>query len=37
LLEAALWHGGEADAVKRRFMALGAADRQALLAFVQSL
>jgi CxxC motif-containing protein (DUF1111 family) len=37
VLEAVLWHGGEADAVKHRFMALGAADRQALLAFVQSL
>jgi CxxC motif-containing protein (DUF1111 family) len=37
VLEAVLWHGGEAEAVKHRFMALGAADRQALLAFVQSL
>jgi len=37
VLEAALWHGGEAESVKQRFMALPAADRQALLAFVQSL
>ena len=37
VLEAVLWHGGEASGVKGRFMALGAADRQALLAFVQSL
>jgi CxxC motif-containing protein (DUF1111 family) len=37
VLEAVLWHGGEADKVKQRFMALPAADRQALLTFVQSL
>jgi CxxC motif-containing protein (DUF1111 family) len=37
VLEAVLWHGGEGEAVKRRFMALTAPDRQALLAFVQSL
>jgi CxxC motif-containing protein (DUF1111 family) len=37
VLEAVLWHGGEAETVKRRFMGLAAADRQALLAFVQSL
>jgi CxxC motif-containing protein (DUF1111 family)/cytochrome c553 len=35
--EAVLWHGGEADKVKQRFVALPAADRAALLAFVQSL
>jgi CxxC motif-containing protein (DUF1111 family) len=37
VLEAVLWHGGEAESVKQRFIALQAADRQALLAFVQSL
>jgi len=37
VLEAVLWHGGEAEGVKQRFMALPMADRQALLAFVQSL
>jgi CxxC motif-containing protein (DUF1111 family) len=37
VLEAVLWHGGEADKVKQRFIALPAADRQALLTFVQSL
>jgi CxxC motif-containing protein (DUF1111 family) len=37
VLEAVLWHGGEAENVKQRFMALAAADRQALLAFVGSL
>ena len=37
VLKAVLWHGGEAEKVKERFMALAAADRQALLAFVQSL
>jgi CxxC motif-containing protein (DUF1111 family) len=36
-LEAVLWHGGEAEAVKRRVMALPASDRAALLAFLQSL
>jgi CxxC motif-containing protein (DUF1111 family) len=35
--EAVLWHGGEADKVKARFIALPAADRTALLAFVNSL
>ena len=37
VLEAALWHGGEAQRVKERFMALPAADRDALVAFVMSL
>jgi CxxC motif-containing protein (DUF1111 family)/mono/diheme cytochrome c family protein len=37
VLEAALWHGGEAQKVKERFMALPAADRDALVAFVMSL
>jgi CxxC motif-containing protein (DUF1111 family) len=35
--EAVLWHGGEAEKVKARFIALPAADRAALLAFVNSL
>jgi CxxC motif-containing protein (DUF1111 family)/cytochrome c553 len=35
--EAVLWHGGEAETIKGRFIALPAADRAALLAFVQSL
>jgi CxxC motif-containing protein (DUF1111 family) len=35
--EAVLWHGGEAEKVKGRFVALPAADRAALLAFVSSL
>jgi CxxC motif-containing protein (DUF1111 family)/cytochrome c553 len=37
LLEAVLWHGGEADAVKKRVLALSAADRTALVAFLKSL
>jgi CxxC motif-containing protein (DUF1111 family) len=37
VLEAVLWHAGEAEKVKQRFMALATTDRQALLAFVQSL
>ena len=37
VLEAALWHGGEAQKVKERLMALPAADRNALVAFVMSL
>lgn len=37
VLEAALWHGGEAQKVKERLMALPAADRDALVAFVMSL
>lgn len=35
--EAVLWHGGEASKVKERFVALSAADRAALLAYVMSL
>jgi CxxC motif-containing protein (DUF1111 family) len=35
--EAVLWHGGEASKVKAAFIALPAADRAALLAFVSSL
>jgi CxxC motif-containing protein (DUF1111 family) len=37
VLEAVLWHGGEASKVKERFVALSAADRSALLAYVMSL
>jgi CxxC motif-containing protein (DUF1111 family) len=36
-LEAVLWHGGEADSVKKAFVALAAADRAALLAFLASM
>ena len=35
--EAVLWHGGEASKIKERFVALSAADRAALLAYVTSL
>jgi len=37
LTEAVMWHGGEADKVKQRFAGLPAADRDALLAFLNSL
>jgi CxxC motif-containing protein (DUF1111 family) len=37
LTEAILWHGGEADAARGKFAALSKADRDALLAFVNSL
>jgi CxxC motif-containing protein (DUF1111 family) len=37
VLEAILWHGGEAASVAERVASLPAADREALLAFVQSL
>jgi CxxC motif-containing protein (DUF1111 family) len=37
LLEAVLWHGGEAEAVKNRVVMLSAADRAALVAFLKSL
>lgn len=37
LEEAILWHGGEADASRRAFEALSAADRRALLTFLASL
>ena len=35
--EAILWHGGEAEQSKNNFQAMPAADRSALLAFLQSL
>jgi CxxC motif-containing protein (DUF1111 family) len=37
LTEAILWHGGEADAARKRFQALSATDRNNLLAFLKSL
>jgi CxxC motif-containing protein (DUF1111 family) len=37
LLEAILWHGGEAAAARQRVVALPAAEREALLAFLRSL
>jgi CxxC motif-containing protein (DUF1111 family) len=37
ILEAILWHGGEAENVKQAVIGLGTADRDALLAFLQSL
>ncbi len=37
LLEAILWHGGEAEAAKNRVMTLTTEDREALLAFLRSL
>lgn len=37
VLEAVLWHGGEAEATKQRVTQLSAAERAALLAFVASL
>ncbi|AKF10161.1 di-heme oxidoredictase family protein [Sandaracinus amylolyticus] len=36
-LEAILWHGGEAEAVKQRVLMLDAAQRDALVAFLRSL
>jgi CxxC motif-containing protein (DUF1111 family) len=35
--EAVLWHGGEAQAARQQFMAMGKADRQSLLKFLNSL
>jgi CxxC motif-containing protein (DUF1111 family) len=37
VLEAVLWHGGEASTVIESFKALSTADREALIAFVNSL
>jgi CxxC motif-containing protein (DUF1111 family) len=37
VLEAVLWHGGEAESVRQRFSTLSTAEREALLSFVQSL
>ncbi len=37
LSEAILWHGGEAEAAKQKFTAMTKAERDALLAFLNSL
>lgn len=37
LMEAVLWHGGEAEAAKESVLQLSAADREALIAFLESL
>jgi CxxC motif-containing protein (DUF1111 family) len=37
VLEAILWHGGEASDARRKVTQLGAKQRQALVAFVESL
>jgi CxxC motif-containing protein (DUF1111 family) len=37
LLEAILWHGGEAEAAKQRVMEMNRGEREALLAFLRSL
>lgn len=37
LLEAILWHGGEAEAAKQRVVAMPRDEREALLAFLESL
>lgn len=37
LTEAILWHGGEAEAAKQRFVQFNKADRDALLSFLNSL
>ncbi|MCB9305983.1 MAG: c-type cytochrome [Lewinellaceae bacterium] len=37
LMEAILWHGGEAEQARQRVLKLSAADRASLLAFLQSL
>jgi CxxC motif-containing protein (DUF1111 family) len=37
LIEAILWHGGEAEAAKERVVAATPAERQALIRFLESL
>ena len=37
LMEAILWHGGEAEAARDAFRAMPSAERSALLAFLNSL
>jgi len=37
LLEAVLWHGGEAEAQKQRVVEMPPADRAALIRFLESL
>ena len=37
LLEATLWHGGEAEGAREAVRRMSAADRAALIAFLESL
>ena len=37
LMEAILWHGGEAEAAKNNVLKLTQAEREALIAFLESL
>ncbi len=37
LTEAILWHGGEAESARQRVLQLSAGERNALLAYLQSL
>ena len=37
LLEATMWHGGEAEASRNKVKAMSAADRNALIKFLESL
>ncbi|MEX0809760.1 MAG: di-heme oxidoredictase family protein [Dongiaceae bacterium] len=37
MLEAILWHGGEADAAKQKVIAMTSTEREALIAFLRSL
>ena len=37
LAEAILWHGGEGEAAKNKFKAMGQADKDALIKFLKSL
>ena len=37
LMEAVLWHGGEAEASQKKVLAMDKADRDALLAFLNSM
>ena len=37
LMEAILWHGGEARAARKQVLAMAKADRDALIAFLESL
>ena len=37
VMEAILWHGGEAEASKQQVLQFNEADRQALVKFVESL
>ncbi|MFA0372939.1 di-heme oxidoredictase family protein, partial [Vibrio sp. 10N.222.54.F6] len=37
VMEAVLWHGGEAEMAKQKVLSLNATEREALLAFLNSL